>query len=45
MLVAGSWDTLLSVWPLRAYTSSKTAAVLASTPGHYLHGHDTEVHT
>ena len=39
-LVAGSWDTLLSVWLLRPYWRSKDAAILPSSPSHYLHGHD-----
>jgi hypothetical protein len=42
-LVAGSWDTLLSVWPLAPYTGSKDAAILPAQPSHYLHGHGDRV--
>ena len=43
MLVAGSWDTMLSVWPLRHYTRSKDATILPPAPSHFLRGHDSRV--
>ena len=42
-LVAGSWDTLISVWFLRPYYRSRDAAILGAAPSHYLHGHDSNV--
>jgi hypothetical protein len=41
--VAGSWDTLLSVWPLAPYTGSKDATILPAQPSLYLHGHGDRV--
>ena len=43
VLVAGSWDTLLSVWPLAPPAAARDGRLLPPQPSHYLHGHDGPV--
>ena len=43
MLVTGSRDTTLMVWPIASIRGSSAAPLLSEKPRHVLHGHDDEV--
>jgi hypothetical protein len=43
VLVAGSRDALLSVWPLAAQGKGRGALPLDAGPSHYLYGHDSPI--